>query len=231
MRLDKPLNRYIDHTLLSPMATDAEFEKLLDQAVENDFYSVCVSPYIAIPVAQALKPHPTVKVCTVVGFPQGNLPVALKLEQVAFFALNGVHEIDWVLHYAEFFNERWGNVAHELKSMADFCRQSGVVSKCIVETSALKTQENLERVFRMVQEAGVDFIKTSTGFNGEGAQLEHIQLWNKLRDGSPTPQIKASAGIKTAEKALAMIEAGADRLGMSASVEVMAQYRAMQEEK
>jgi len=226
--LDKPLNRYIDHTLLSPMAMDIAFEDFLEHAVKFDFYSVCVSPYIALPVVKAMAPYASIKVGTVVAFPHGNIPLELKLNEAEYFINGGINELDWVLHYGEVLNENWSNVVAEMTSMARLCHQAGIVCKCIVESTELNSRRMLENLFRAIQDAGVDFIKTCTGFgSGGGAKIEHIQLWNSLRGGSPTPYIKASGGIKTAERALAMIEAGADRLGTSHSVEVMDQYNAL----
>lgn len=228
MVLSKPLNRYIDHTLLKPLAMDVAFEGLLEEAVNNNFYSVCVSPYIALPVVKALATYPNTRVCTVVAFPHGNIPLELKVREVDYFINGGVDEIDWVLHYGDVLNENWKNVIQEMSTIAKICRKANVVSKCIVESSELNNHTLLSNLFEIVRDSGVDFIKTSTGFgSGGGAKLSHIQLWNSMRNGAPTPYIKASGGIKSAEQALAMIEAGADRLGTSASVEIMEQYNAL----
>lgn len=227
MPLTQPLNRYIDHTLLKTTAMDVAFEGLLDEAIKFNFRSVCVAPYIAVPIVRAMKPYPDTKVCTVVSFPHGNVPLLFKLREASYFIENGVQEIDWVLNYTEVFNEKWYAVAAEMTAMANLCREAGVVSKCIVETGALISPTLIGRVFKEVQNSGVDFIKTSTGYVGDGAKVEHIKLWDKLRNGAPSPLIKASGGIKSAEKALAMIEAGADRLGTSASTEIMEQYAAL----
>ena len=222
--LTKPLNRYIDHTLLSPTAKDTDFEKFLDEAVKYNFKAVCVSPYIAVPVSAAMKPYPDISVGTVVAFPHGNIPLPLKLNQVAYFLQYGVQEIDWVLHFGEVFNGRWENIVLEMGQVANLCRQGNAISKCIVESSVINDPTFVDRLFRIVQNTGVDFIKTSTGFNGEGARLADVKIWNSIRSGSPTPYIKASGGIKTVSQALSMIAAGADRLGMSASVSIMEEH-------
>lgn len=222
--LTQPLNRYIDHTLLKTTAMDVAYEGLLDEAIKFNFRAVCVAPYIAVPIVRAMKAYPDTKVCTVVSFPNGNVPLLFKLREASYFIENGVQEIDWVLNYTEAFNDKWYAVTAEMTAMANLCREAGVVSKCIVETGMLTATTLIEKVFKCAQESGVDFIKTSTGFAGEGAKVEHIKLWNSLRNGAPSPLIKASGGIKSAEKALAMIEAGADRLGTSASTEIMEQY-------
>lgn len=207
---------------------DVAFEDLLDSAVKHNFYSVCVSPYIAEPIVRALQPYPQIKVGTVVAFPHGNIPLALKLQQVEYFINAGVDEIDWVLHYGEVFNEKWHHVATEMGLIAARCREAGIVGKCIVETGALINDRLIAKVFEIGQQTNLQFIKTSTGFGGEGAKVEHIKLWHEMRAGANYPKIKASGGIKTAEKALALISAGADRLGLSSSVEVMEQYNALQ---
>lgn len=222
--LTKPLNRYIDHTLLNPKASDREFENLLDEAVKYNFKSVCVSPYIAVPITAAMKPYPEISVGTVVAFPHGNTPLSFKLNQIEYFLQYGVQEIDWVLHFGEVFNGRWENVALEMGQIANLCRQGNAVSKCIVESTVVDDSTHLERLFDLVRDTGVDFIKTSTGFNGPGARLEDVQMWSYMRNGSPAPYIKASGGIKTVTQALSMIEAGADRLGMSASVSIMEEH-------
>ena len=224
-----PLNRYIDHTLLKPYIMDAAFESHLEEAIKYNFYSVCVSPHVAPAIVKALAPYPETKVCTVVSFPHGNLPLALKAKEVDYFIQAGIHEIDWVLNYAEVLNDNWDLVAEEMRTIASLCRQASVVSKCIVETGILKRQDWQARLLKEVAYANVDFIKTSTGFTGSGASLETIQLWDKLRSGTH-PKIKASGGIKSAEQALAFINAGADRLGLSASVEVMDQYAMVQKD-
>jgi deoxyribose-phosphate aldolase len=161
-----------------------------------------------------------VKVCSVVGFPHGNIPIKWKLDQASYLINKGVHEIDWVLNCADVFEENWFSVSSEMTQMATLCRDNGVVSKCIIEAGTIVSNRLLTELFNWVRETSVNYIKTSTGFNGPGANLEHIKLWAKLRDDAVYPKIKASGGIKTPEQAVALIEAGADRLGMSASVDV-----------
>lgn len=223
-RLKKPLNKYIDHTLLKPFATDKEFESFLDEAIAYKFASVCVSPYIAQPVKTALQMtgESDIKVCTVVAFPHGNIPLNLKLHQVEFFIERGIDEIDFVLHYGELKSERFRNVELELESVGNLCRKGNVVSKCIVETCYLTDHEK-RLVFDLAKDR-VDFIKTSTGYGQAGATVEDVSLWASLRGGNSRPKIKAAGGIKDLSKALSLIDAGADRLGMSSSVEVMEEY-------
>lgn len=225
------LNRRIEHTLLAPAAMDVAFETHLEEAVEYEFYSVCVSPYIAVPVLQAMKIHPNIKVGTVVGFPWGNIPLELKLREATYFANNGIHEIDWVLHYGEVLNEKWPNVATEMEQMARLCHDAGVVSKCIVETAYFPDQATRESLFQIAASSGVDFIKTSTGYGPAGADVEYVSFWKSLQAVSGRPLIKAAGGIRTLEQAEAFLAAGATRIGCSASVGIMEEYRKREEVK
>jgi deoxyribose-phosphate aldolase len=161
-------------------------------------------------------------VCTVVGFPLGNTPLELKAEEARYFVSRGIDEIDFVLNYGELKNKRFDYVIKELQTMGDICRSGGAVSKCIVETCYLTDTEK-ETIFYYIKDFAphIDFIKTSTGFGTAGAQLEDVARWNELRGNAPRPLIKAAGGIKTLKDATAMIAAGADRLGLSAGVQIM----------
>jgi deoxyribose-phosphate aldolase len=224
MTLDRAFNHYVDHTLLKPDATQDQFETLLDEATKHEFESVCVSPYMAIPIRNILTAtgSPHIKVCTVVGFPLGNTPLELKAEEARYFVSRGIDEIDFVLNYGELKNKRFDYVIKELQTMGDICRSGGAVSKCIVETCYLTDTEK-ETIFHYIKDFAphIDFIKTSTGFGTAGAQLEDVARWNELRGNAPRPLIKAAGGIKTLKDATAMIAAGADRLGLSAGVQIM----------
>lgn len=224
--LKLPLNRFIDHSLLKPEATDSQFEKFLDDAVKYRFAAVCVSPRIARPIAAALKPETDIAVCTVVGFPHGNIPLALKVQQIEYFLKGGIDEIDFVLGFGELTSLRQDLILEELQVIGELIRDGGAISKCIVETCYL-TQEDKIIMFNYIKDNScIDFIKTSTGFGSAGAQLEDVKLWNEMRGDSISPRIKAAGGIRDLETAMAFIEAGAERLGMGspASIEVMEEY-------
>jgi deoxyribose-phosphate aldolase len=219
------LNKYIDHSLLKPQAPFEKFETLLKEAVEYQFAAVCVSPHMATSCKSALQGE-NVKVATVVSFPQGNLPFDLKLQEVQYFVDKGIDEIDFVMNYGDFIWKNFSPVAKELIEIGNYCADNGATSKCIVETCFLDLQ-GLNTIFNFIKdETRIDFIKTSTGFADAGAMIDDIKLWNDLRGDSERPLIKAAGGIKTLEDALAMIEAGANRLGMSASVKVMEEWNA-----
>ncbi len=243
MPLEKPLNKYIDHAMLKTEATHDEFEAFLDEAVKYQFASVCVSPYMAAPVASALVGE-DINISTVVGFPLGTLPTELKLVEVAYFAERGVNEIDFVLNYGDVKSGLFEKVGKELELMDQVCRDHGMVSKCIVETCML-TAEEKTFVWKAISErTRIDYIKTSTGFNGPGASLPDVMHWNQLReeedasqnsniiqlttpDGREAPlKIKAAGGIRDLDTALAFIGVGAERLGMSASAKVMEEWNA-----
>lgn len=218
---------YIDHTLLKAEATDADFEKLTDEAITHHFVSICVSPYIASDVAAAMSEHPSIKIGTVCAYPQGNLPLDVKLKEAHFLLNSGIDELDFVLHYGEIFNGAWDKVQLEMQVMGDLCKEAGVTSKCIVEAPVLQTDNLLTRVFCTLRDYScIDYIKSSTGMSYHRTEAREIALWNKLRGDAARPLIKAAGGIDTYERALQMLDAGADRLGMSKSVKVMEEHYA-----
>jgi deoxyribose-phosphate aldolase len=219
------LNKYIDHSLLKPQAGPKQFETLLDEAVKYQFAAVCVSPHMAAPCKSALLGE-DIKVATVVSFPHGNLPFDLKLQEVQYFVDKGIDEIDFVMNYGDFVWKNFNLVAKELITIGDYCADNGATSKCIVEACFLDLQ-GLGAIFNFIKdETRIDFIKTSTGFSDAGALVDDVAYWNKLRGDSERPLIKAAGYIKTLDEALALIEAGADRIGISASVKVMEEWNA-----
>jgi deoxyribose-phosphate aldolase len=245
--LEKPLNKYIDHTLLKPEAAHADFQRLVEEAVQYDFASVCVSPYMAFAAKESLVDYPDIKVCTVVGFPHGNIPAPLKLQEVEYFAKGGVDEIDFVLNYSLLKNGFYDETGSELAAIDGVCQKFNAVSKCIVETCYLTEEEKAFIYKVLVEYTNIDYIKTSTGFGAKGAQLVDVMNWNvkrqqeiERREGNlldlnvsnketnrrETLKIKAAGGIKDLDTAFRFITCGADRLGMSASVKVMEEYNA-----
>ncbi len=241
MKLQKPLNKYIDHTLLKPNATHKEFESFLDDAIKYQFASVCVSPYMAGSIATVLKDE-DVKTCTVVGFPHGNVPLQTKLHDIVLFSEQGVDEIDFVINYGDLISGLYDNVGLELENIDRACKSAGVISKCIIETCYLSREEK-DFMFKALNDyTQIDYIKTSTGFGEEGAWLWDVMNWNTKRQiwinqqsssliqlstadrREKAIKIKAAGGIRDLETALQFIAAGADRLGMSASVKVMEEY-------
>lgn len=222
------LNKHIDHSLLKPDSSIKQFETLLEEAVKYQFAAVCVSPHVAVSIKLALKGE-NVKTATVISFPLGNQPPDLKLQEVKYFVDKGIDEIDFVMNYGNFIWKNFNPVFREMVAIGNYCADNGAVSKCIVETCFLDLK-GLGDIFNFIKnETRIDYIKTSTGFSDAGAQIEDIKFWKELRGNSERPLIKAAGGIKTLDSALAMIEAGADRLGLSASVQIMEEYTRLTE--
>lgn len=223
----KTFAQYIDHTLLKPDATDEDFDRLTDEAIKYGFASVCVSPYIAGGVIKALLDYPDIKVGSVCAFPLGNLPLRVKLKEAHFLIDAGIQELDFVLHYGEILNGNWDAVKTEMNLMGKLCAQGNVTSKCIVETPVLESDYRLTRVFEILRDYScIDYIKSSTGMSIRGTEVREIALWNTLRNGNSRPLIETAGGIKSYERALQMIDAGAGRIGTGAAVKLMEEYYA-----
>lgn len=203
----------IDHTLLNPLATPDDVERLVEEAVELGTLSVCVSPN-QLPIEA---PEDLV-VATVVGFPSGAHLSEVKAIEAAFAAANGADEVDMVINLGAVKAGDWDAVLVDIASVR--LAAPGVLLKVIIESAAL-TDDEIVRACEIAEEAGADFVKTSTGFHRAGeATVEAVRLMRATvgdRLG-----VKASGGIRTAEQALAMIDAGATRLGMSSTRAVLA---------
>jgi len=215
----------IDHTLLSPTAGREDIIRLCDEAREWGFAAVCVNPrWVAL--AADLLEGAKVKVCSVISFPFGVDTTSTKAKAAEDAIFDGAGEIDMVADLAALRACDETYFLNEVKEVLAVCRevQTAAVLKVIVESAALD-ETQLKFACGICAAAGVDFIKTSTGFHQSGgAKPEHIRLMK--REGAPC-KVKASGGIRTAQDALAMIEAGADRLGCSASVTIMQQFKSM----
>lgn len=210
-------NKYIDHTLLKPEATYNQIEKLCAEAREHEFFSVCVNSYY-VKKCVALLAGSTVKVCTVVGFPLGASTMETKRFEAMKAVAEGAREIDMVMNNSAVKSGEWQYVQDDMASLAQVCHQQGAILKVILETCLL-TEEEKKKACEIAKRANVDFVKTSTGFSTSGATVEDIRLMRSIV--GPNMGVKASGGIRNAETALKMIEAGATRLGTSASVEIV----------
>lgn len=211
------LNRYIDHTLLKPDATSEQIAKLCQEAREYEFYSVCVNSYFVREAAALLKDSNT-KVCTVVGFPLGASTMETKRFEAMKAVAEGAGEIDMVINISAIKSGHWQYVLDDMSSLAQVCHQQGALLKVILETCLL-TEEEKRKACELAVKAGVDFVKTSTGFSTGGATIEDIKLMREVV--GPEMGVKASGGIRDQETAKKMIEAGATRLGTSASVAIV----------
>ncbi|MDX9888032.1 MAG: deoxyribose-phosphate aldolase [Anaerovoracaceae bacterium] len=213
----KPLNEYIDHTLLKAEATSGEIIQLCKEAKEYGFYAVCVnSSYVPLAVAQ-LKGS-GVKVAAVVGFPLGAMSTQAKAYETDWVCEQGALEVDMVLNLGALIDGRSQEVKDDISVVCQFAHEYDAKVKVILETCLL-SQEQIVLACQLAEEAGADFVKTSTGFSKGGATEEVVALMKKTVGDNV--MIKASGGIRNYKTAMGMIEAGADRLGASASVSIM----------
>jgi deoxyribose-phosphate aldolase len=210
------INKYIDHTALKADTTYAQIEKLCAEAREYDFFSVCVNSYF-VKKASALLNGSSVKVCTVVGFPLGASTMETKRFEAMRAVTEGAKEIDMVINVSAVKSQDWQYVLDDMSSLAQVTHQQGALLKVILETCLLNEDEK-RKACELAVKAGVDFVKTSTGFSTGGATIEDVKL---MRSIVGNLGVKASGGIRDAETARKMIEAGATRLGTSASVEIV----------
>ncbi len=214
----------VDHTLLKPDATEEKMVNLCAEAAKYHFAAVCVPPCYVRTAARALR-GTDVKVATVVSFPFGNDATAVKISAVREAITRGASELDVVMNISKFLSGEFDYVADELASLTQevsvVAMNNGlndVVMKVIIETAYL-TDKMKRLATQIVASSGADFVKTSTGFGPCGATTEDVAL---LREEAPEGlAVKASGGIRTLEDALDILNAGASRLGMSASVAVM----------
>ncbi len=210
------LNQFIDHTALKPDTTLTQIEKLCAEAREHEFFSVCVNSYY-VKKAAALLAGSNVKVCTVVGFPLGASTMETKRFEAMKASADGAREIDMVINVSAIKSLDWQYVLDDMSSLAQVTHQQGGLLKVILETCLL-TDEEKKKACELAVKAGVDFVKTSTGFSTGGATVEDVKL---MRSIVGNMGVKASGGIRDAATAIKMIEAGATRLGTSASVEIV----------
>ena len=212
----KTIASMIDHTLLKPEATPAQIEKLCAEAAEYHFASVCVNP-VYIPLAARLLKGTGVKVCCVVGFPLGAIAPEQKAAEAASCAAMGAEELDMVIHVGAAKTGDWALVQRDIEGVVKAA--AGHTVKVIIETCLLTDEEKV-KACEAAKAAGAHFVKTSTGFSTGGATTHDIALMRKtvgLEMG-----VKASGGIRDYETAMAMIEAGANRIGASAGIAIVA---------
>lgn len=212
----KTIAAMIDHTLLKPEATPAQIEKLCAEAAEYHFASVCVNP-VYIPLAARLLKGTGVKVCCVVGFPLGAIAPEQKAAEAASCAAMGTEELDMVIHVGAAKAGDWALVQRDIEDVVKAA--AGHTVKVIIETCLLTDEEKV-KACEAAKAAGAHFVKTSTGFSTGGATTHDIALMRKTV--GPEMGVKASGGIRDYETAMAMIEAGANRIGASAGIAIVA---------
>ena len=211
------LNQYIDHTVLKPTTTIADIEKLCSEAIQYSFAAVCVPPPF-VKKAKALTSGTPVRVATVIGFPFGYSAVEAKIAEVLLAVVDGADELDIVINLIALKNGDWEYLANEINHLMPVARQQEKVVKIIIESGVLTTKE-IAKCCELYGAAGIDYLKTSTGYAETGATVAAVQ---QMRENLPAEvQIKASGGIRTYEFGRQLVEAGATRLGCSASVAIV----------
>jgi deoxyribose-phosphate aldolase len=208
--------RMIDHTLLKADATKEAIVKLVEEAKEYLFASVCVNPTWVHTAAEMLTDTPEVKVCTVIGFPLGAATPETKAFETKNAIENGANEIDMVINVGALKDKQDDLVERDIRAVVEAAKGQALV-KVIIETCLLTKEEKIKACEISVK-AGADYVKTSTGFSTGGATVEDIRLMRQTV--GPEIGVKASGGVRSREDALAMIEAGATRIGASSGVSI-----------
>ena len=208
------LAQYIDHTALTAEKNEQDILTLCNEAIEHGFYSVCInSSYI--PLAKEKLAGSNVKICTVVGFPLGANLTSVKALETQESIKAGANEIDMVINVGWIKSQKWDAVKQDIQAVFNAC--NGAPLKVILETCLL-TKDEIVKACEICKEIGVAFVKTSTGFNKGGATLEDVAL---MKQTVGNIGVKASGGVRDTETALAMIKAGATRIGASAGIAII----------
>ncbi len=218
---DREIARMIDHTLLKPEATADQVRKLCAEAREYSFMSVCVNPTWVALSAEELKGS-SVKVCTVIGFPLGATTTEVKAFETAEAIRQGATEVDMVVNVGALKSGQYDKVLADIKAVVDAARGKAL-TKVIIETCLLTDEEKV-KACELSKQAGADFVKTSTGFSTGGATAQDIALMR--RTVGPDMGVKASGGIRDYDTAKAMVDAGATRIGASASINIAKRVKA-----
>lgn len=208
----KPLNKYIDHTLLKPIATKAEIEELCLQAKQYDFASVCINPYWVSYCSELLK-GTDVKVCTVIGFPLGASSSNSKYQEALQAVTDGADELDMVINIGALKDRNTMQVVNDISMVVKAAE--GRVVKVIIETCLL-TDDEKTLACKAAMSAKANFVKTSTGFSTGGATIDDVKLMKSVVQDEL--EVKASGGVRSLDDMMAMIEAGATRIGTSSGV-------------
>jgi deoxyribose-phosphate aldolase len=213
------INSYIDHTNLKPVVLIKDIEQLCSEAMQYGFAAVCVPPPM-IKVAKNFLQNSSVKTATVIGFPFGYAAVEAKIAEIVLAMVDGADELDMVINLIALKNNDWQYLANEITHVMPVIKSAAEnkVIKIIIESGVL-TDEEIIRCCELYSAAGVDFLKTSTGYAEKGATIEAVHLMRKHLPGNI--QIKASGGIRSYAFAKQLIEAGATRLGCSNSVNIV----------
>ena len=206
--------KHVDHTILTTTATWAQVKRICDEGMRFNAASVCIPPSFVKQAADYVEGK--LKICTVIGFPNGYATTAAKVFETEDAVRNGAVEIDMVINLGMVKEGNWNGVLEEIRAVKTAC--GGRLLKVIVEACQLTHEEKIAAC-RAVSQSGAEFIKTSTGFSTGGATVEDVKLFKQTV--TPGVQVKAAGGIRTFEQAQAMLDAGADRIGASALAALM----------
>lgn len=213
------LNQYIDHTFLKPTVLIQEIQKLCDEAIQYKFAAVCVQPPM-LKIAKQQLNNSSVKLATVIGFPFGYSAIEAKMAETLLAIVDGADELDIVINLIALKNNDWSYLANELNHLLPIIHQKNKVAKIIIESGIL-TDDEIIKCCGLYGAAGVDFLKTSTGYAATGATIHAVELMKKHLPAGV--QIKASGGIKTYQFAKQLIDAGAMRIGSSSGVQIVSE--------
>ena len=214
------LANMVDHTNLKAFADDAAFTKLCDEARKYNFKMVAINPAQTVRCKEKLKDS-LVHVGAAIGFPLGKTTLECKIFETKDAIKKGADEIDYVINVAELKNKNYDYIKKEMEEIVKICKEAGKTSKVIFENCYLTDDEKV-KVAEIAKEVKPDFIKTSTGFGTGGATVEDVKLMKSVVGDEV--KVKAAGGIRDLKTALAMIEAGAERLGTSAGVAIVEEY-------
>jgi len=215
----------IDHTLLRPNATFEDLKKTCLESAKYGFAACCISPWF-VKYAREILEETDVRVATVISFPHGTSPASAKIEEARIALENGAEELDMVMNVSAFKSGLYELVADEVNKVMNLAESKGAIVKVIIETAYLDDGEKA-RAAELVVEAGAHFVKTCTGFAGDGATIHDVMLLKNVLGGRA--KIKASGGIRHAEDALSLIAAGADRIGTSRGVQIIEEFKRLKE--
>ncbi len=213
----KDIASYIDHTVLKPTTTYAEIKKLSEEALQYQFAAVCIPPPLVKQAGDIVKGSP-VKVATVIGFPFGYSVAKAKFAEADQALQDGADELDVVINLVALKGGVWNYLEKEMLPLLKLAHSQGKIIKVIVESGVLN-EEEIIRCCSLYGSMGADFLKTSTGYAEKGASVDAVRLMREHL--SPSIKIKASGGIRNYEFARQLLEAGAERLGCTASVEIV----------
>ena len=209
------LNKYIDHTNLKQDISEQDLIKLVNEAKEYDFFSICINPCWVKQASELLAGSNT-KVCSVIGFPLGANTTNIKVLEAKEAIENGASEIDMVINVSKLKDKDYEYVYNEIKKIKEAIGDN--VLKVIIE-ACLLTDEEKTIACQIIMKAGADFVKTSTGMSTGGATVEDVKLFKEVV--GDTALIKAAGGVRSYEDAISMIEAGANRIGTSGGVKIV----------